>query len=101
MRQKWQPFETYYAVDCYQLSSARLGKFCNFTLPPTPAIMQTKNPEEKLAYLQSQLDHLKKNFDDLISHEAEFEKLKPIRMQIRALEKAIAAALNEIRNPEG
>ena len=49
--------------------------------------------------MQSQLEDLKKMFEDLISHETEFEKLKPIRMQIKALERAIATALNE--NPQG
>ena len=63
--------------------------------------MQTKTPNEKLVHMQSQLEDLKKMFEDLISHETEFEKLKPIRMQIKALERAIAFALNEIRNPQG
>ena len=62
--------------------------------------MQTKTPNEKLVHMQSQLEDLKKNFEHLISHEIEFEKLKPIRMQIKGLETAIATALNEIRNPK-
>ena len=54
-----------------------------------------KSPNEKLAQLHAQLNHLKTVFEDLISHETEFEKLKPIHTQMKALEKAINDALRE------
>lgn len=54
-----------------------------------------KTPNEKLAQLQAQLKNLKTVFEDLILNETEFEKLKPFRTQITALEKAIKDALRE------
>ena len=54
-----------------------------------------KTPNETLAQLEAQLNHLKTIFEDLITHETEFEKLKPIRTQIKALEQAINDALRE------
>lgn len=57
--------------------------------------------EREVTQLQLQLEHLKATFEELISHEADFEKLKPIRMQINSLEKAIPNSLTENEKTRG